>query len=244
MKTKKRIRSALRAAFPHTIPVMTGFLFLGVTYGIFARTSGLPSWMPVFMAALVFAGSVEFLTVSMLTGVFHPLQAFLMALIVNARHLFYGLSMLDKYRNTGKKKPYLIFGLCDETFSINCSAEIPEGIDRGWFYFFVTVLNQIYWVSGAFVGSIAGSFFRFNTDGLDFVMTAMFIVIFLDNFLKEENHASSLIGLAVPLLCLIIFGADKFIIPAMIGILAVLTILRPHLDGGPGQKISLHQSHK
>lgn len=221
---------ALKAAFPHTVPVMTGFVFLGITYGIYAGTSGLPIWMPILMAAVVFAGSVEFLAVSMLIGAFHPLQAFLLTLIVNARHLFYGLAMLEKYQHTGKKKPYLIFGLADETFSINCSADIPEGIDRGWFYFWVTLLNQVYWVGGTAIGSLAGPLFTFNTKGLDFVMTAMFVVIFLDNFLKEKDHTSSLIGLTVPLICLIVFSESGFMIPSLFGILAVLTLLRPCLN--------------
>lgn len=243
MKMKNVRWAALKAAFPHTIPVMTGFLFLGMTYGIYARTSGLPSWMPIVMAAVIFAGSVEFLTVNMLAGAFHPLQAFLIALTVNARHLFYGLSMLEKYRRTGKKKPYLIFGLCDETFSINCSAAIPEGIDHGWFYFFVTVLNQCYWVGGALLGCVAGSFLHFNTEEMDFVMTAMFTVIFLDNFLKEKDHTSSWIGLFISLICLLLFGADGFVLPAMIGILAILTILRPRLDPNQAQAAS-HSFHQ
>lgn len=230
MEKKNKQKAALKAAFPHTIPVMAGYVFLGITYGIYAGTSGLPGWMPVLMAAVIFAGSVEFLTVDMLVGAFHPLQSFLMALIVNARHLFYGLAMLKKYQNTGKKKAYLIFGMADEAFSINCSVQIPEGIDHGWFYFFVTLLDQIYWVGGAALGTVVGSLLHFNTEGLDFVMTAMFVVIFLDNFLKEKEHASSWIGLLVPLVCLILFGADGFMIPSMIGIFLALTLMRPRLD--------------
>lgn len=150
--------------------------------------------------------------------------------MINARHLFYGISMLDKYRKTGWKKPYLIFGMCDESFSINYTAEIPEDIDRGWFMFFVTLLNHLYWFSGATLGGIFGSLIHFNTEGLDFVMTAMFVVIFMEQWMKEKRHESALVGLGVSLVCLILFGADHFIIPTMLAILAVLTFLRKPLE--------------
>ena len=222
--------AALRAAFPKTLPILAGFLFLGFSYGIYMNVSGFSFLYPLFMSLLVFAGSVEFVAVSMLLGAFDPVQALLMTIMINARHLFYGISMLDKYRGLGKKKPYLIFGLCDETFSINCTADIPAGIDRGWFYFFVTLLNQIYWVSGAMLGGLLGSVLPVKTEGLDFVMTALFVVIFLDQWMKEKNHFSSLTGLAVSLVCLLIFKADGFMIPAMAGILLALTALRKPLE--------------
>lgn len=137
--------------------------------------------------------------------------------------------MLDKYKETGRKKTYLIFGMCDESFSVNCSADIPQGVDKGWFMFFVTLLDQIYWVTGTAIGAVFGSFIKFNTEGLDFVMTAMFVVIYLEQLLKEKNHTVSLAGLGISVLMLIIFGADSFIIPSMLAILAVLTLLRGHL---------------
>lgn len=191
---------------------------------------------PMIMSACIFAGSVEFLTVNMLLSPFDPIQAFLMALMVNARHLFYGISMLDKYKGTGKKKLYLIFGMWDESFSINYTADIPSNVDKGWFMFFVTLLNQLYWVSGATLGGIFGSFIEFDTKGLEFVMTAMFVVIFLDQWLKEKNHFSAVLGISASVLCLIIFGADRFIIPSMIIILTALTLLRnPVYKGGDGK---------
>ena len=166
----------------------------------------------MLMSITIFAGSIEFVTVNMLLGAFNPLQAFVMTLMINARHLFYGISMLDKFRGTGWKKVYLIFGMCDESFSINYTADIPENVDRGWFMFFVTLLNHFYWFSGATLGGIFGSLIHFNTEGLDFVMTAMFVVIFMEQWLKEKNHTSSILGLGISLLCLIAFGADNFII--------------------------------
>lgn len=229
--SKKKLK-ALKAAFPHTIPIMTGFLFLGMTYGIYMNVSGFGFWYPMLMSMTIFAGSMEFVTVNMLLGVFHPLQALSMTLMINARHLFYGISMLDKYRGTGLKKLYLIFGMCDESFSINYTAEIPEDVDQGWFMMWVTVLNQFYWVLGSTLGGIFGSFIHFNTEGLDFVMTALFVVIFLEQWMKEKNHTNAIVGLAISILCLILFGKDDFIIPAMLGILGVLTLLRKSLEKG------------
>lgn len=211
---------------------MMGFLFLGMTYGIYANVSGFSVIYPIIMSMTIFAGSMEFVAVELLLGVFNPLQALIITLMINARHLFYGLSMLDKYKGMGWKKPYLIFGMCDESFSINCTAKIPEKVDKGWFYFFVTILNQLYWVVGATLGGLFGSFIHFNTEGLDFVMTAMFVVIFLEQWLKDKHHISELLGLGLTLICLIIFGADNFLIPAMMAILASLTLLRRRLEKG------------
>lgn len=229
--SKKKLK-ALKAAFPHTIPIMTGFLFLGMTYGIYMNVSGFSFWYPMLMSMTIFAGSMEFVTVNMLLGAFHPLQALSMTLMINARHLFYGISMLDKYKGSGLKKLYLIFGMCDESFSINYTAEIPGDVDKGWFMMWVTVLNQFYWVLGSTLGGIFGSFIHFNTEGLDFVMTALFVVIFLEQWMKEKNHTNAIAGLAISVLCLILFGSDDFIIPAMLGILGVLTLLRKPLEKG------------
>lgn len=223
-------RKALKAAFPCTIPIMTGFIFLGASYGIYANASGFSFVYPLIMSMLIYGGSLEFVAVEMLLSPFAPLQVFIMALLIQARHLFYGLSMLDKFKGLGWKKFYLIYGMCDETFSVNYTADIPEDVDRGWFMFFVTLLNQFYWVASATAGGIIGSLFKINTDGISFVMTAMFVVIFMDQWLKEDNHISSLIGLGVSLICLLIFGADSFMIPTMITIIVLLTVFRRKLD--------------
>lgn len=225
-------KRALKYAFPHTIPILAGFLFLGITYGIYMNVSGFSFWYPMLMSLTVFAGSVEFVTVNLLLGAFNPVQALAVTLMLNARHLFYGISMLDKYRGTGIKKIYLIFGMCDESFSINYTAEIPEDVDRGWFMFFVTLFNHFYWFAGATLGGIFGSLIHFNTNGLDFVMTAMFVVIFMDQWMKEKQHASAVTGLLISLLCLIAFGADNFMIPAMLAILVLLTLLQRQLGKG------------
>ena len=180
------ILPALKAAFPYTIPIFAGFWFIGLAYGIYMNVMGFGVLYPFFMALLIFGGSLEFIVVPMLLAPFAPVQMLIVALLVQARHLFYGISMLDHYKGMGWKKPYLVFGLCDETFSINFTAKIPEGVDRGWFYFFVTLLDQMYWVTGATLGGFIGSVLPFDTTGVEFVMTSMFVVIFLEQYLKEK----------------------------------------------------------
>ncbi len=220
---------ALKAAFPQTLPIFTGFWFLGMAYGIYMNASGFSFIYPLCMSLLIYGGSLEFVAVEMLLSPFAPLQTFIMALLIQARHLFYGLSMLDKFKGLGWKKYYLIFGMCDETFSINCSAKIPDDIDRGWFYFWITLLNQFYWSAAATTGGIIGSLLKINTSGISFVMTAMFVVIFLEQWLKEKEHTSSLAGLAISVLCLIIFGPDSFMVPTMVLVVGLLALLRKPL---------------
>jgi 4-azaleucine resistance transporter AzlC len=223
-------RKALKAAIPHTIPILAGFWFLGLAYGIYMNVSGFSFVYPLVMSIVIFGGSLEFVAVELLLSPFAPIQALIMALLIQARHLFYGISMLDKYKDMGWKKFYLIYGMCDETFSINYTAEIPEDVDRGWFMFFVTLLDQIYWVAGATMGGLLGSLIHFNTDGISFVMTAMFVVIFMEQWMKEKRHISAYIGLGVSTVCLVLFGADSFMIPTMILIILFLAVLRKPLE--------------
>ena len=230
MEQKSMRRRALAAAFPHTIPVLTGYAFLGVAYGIYMRVSGFPFWYPTLSSVVIFGGSLEFVLVSMLMSSFAPLQTFLMALMIQARHLFYGIALLEKYRHLGKMRFYLIFGMTDESFSVNCSAEIPDGVDKGWFYFFVTLLDHCYWVPACTVGGLLGSLISFDTQGLDFVMTAMFVVIFLNQLMKERKHYTALIGLLSSVGCLVLFGAESFLIPTMLTILLLLTAFRRPLE--------------
>lgn len=230
------ITRSFRAAFPCTIPILAGFLFLGMAYGIYMNVSGFSFVYPMIMAAVIFGGSLEFLAAQMLLSPFAPLQVLMVSLMIQARHLFYGISMLDKFKDMGWKKFYLIYGMCDETFSINCTAEIPGDCDRGWFYFFVTLLNQLYWVGGATLGGLLGNLITFDTKGLDFVMTAMFIVIFLEQWLKEKRHFSEWAGLASSAACLLIFGKDNFMIPAMICILLLLTAFRKPVGRKAGEE--------
>ena len=227
-------RKAFIAALPHTFPILAGFLFLGMAYGIYMNVSGFSVWYPMLMALTIFGGSLEFVAVTMLLGTFAPPQTLIMTLMIQARHLFYGISMLDKFKGLGWKRFYLILGLCDETFSINYTADIPKDVDSGWFMFFVTLLNQFYWVAGATLGGLLGSLFTFNTEGLDFVMTAMFVVIFLEQWMKEKKHYTALIGVSASAVCLLLFDADSFLIPTMIFILCLLTIFRKPIEKAGG----------
>lgn len=225
-KNTSHVLTALKAAFPYTLPIFAGFWFLGVAYGIYMSTLGF-SWVyPCLMALLIFGGSLEFICAGMLLSPFAPVTTLLVTLAVQARHLFYGISMLDRYKGTGWMKPYLIFGMCDETFSIIYSANVPEGVDRRWFMFFVTLLNQFYWVSGATIGGFAGGLITFDTNGLSFVMTALFVVILIDQLMKEKHHYTAVVGGIASVTCLAAFGADSFMLPAMAAMVLALTALR------------------
>lgn len=212
-------RKAFEAAVPYTLPICVGFLFLGVSYGFLMRSLGFSVIYPMLMSLFIYAGSMEFVTVNLLLSPFNPLHALVLSLMVNARHLFYGISMLPKYQNVGLKKLYLIFGMCDESFSINCAVS-PEGVDRGWFMFFVTLLNHIYWVLGATAGALLGYIIHFDTTGIEFVMTALFVVMFINQWEEADEHSSALTGVICSLVCLLLFGSEKFIVPAMILIVA------------------------
>lgn len=230
MNKREIIWKAFRAAFPHTIPIFAGFVFLGIAYGIYMQSLGFSAIYPIVMSFIIFAGSMEFVAANLLLVTFNPLNALFLTLMVNARHLFYGISMLGKYKDTGKKKFYLIFGMCDESFSINYSADIPKDVDKGWFMTFVTLLNHSYWVLGATIGGLFGSLIHFNTEGLEFVMTALFVVIFIEQWRKEKKHQVALIGLTAATINLVIFGGNNFIIPAMMAILVIVTIIRKPLE--------------
>ena len=232
--SEHRIVPAAKAAFPFTLPIMAGFLFLGMAYGILMRSAGFGPWYPILMSVVVFAGAMQFVAVNLLTQPFAPVSALALTLLVNARHMFYGLSLLDTYRDVGKKKWYMIYALCDETFSIAASVEVPDGVDRSWFYFFVSLFNNSYWIIGTALGAFSGGLLPFDLEGIDFAMTALFLVIFVNRWEMEEHHISSLCGLGVSVLCLLIFGPDKFIVASMAGMLVMLTLLRRPIDRKEG----------
>lgn len=221
---------SLKAAFPYTLPIFAGFWFLGMAYGMYMNVAGFSFWYPMLMSFFIFGGSLEFVAVTMLTSSFAPLQVLIMTLLIQARHLFYGISMLEHFKGLGWKRCYLIFGLCDEIFSINYTAKIPEGIDRGWFMFFVTLLNHFYWVSGATMGGVLGSMLTFDMEGLDFVMTAMFVVIFMEQWAKERKHYTAFICIGTAFACLVVFGATSFMLPTMGCILFLLLFFRRQIE--------------
>lgn len=216
-------KAALLAAIPHTIPVFTGYLCLGAAYGILMNTYGFSLLWTLLASLFIYAGSMQFVTVSLLAAGFDPIGSFAITIMVNARHIFYGISMLKKYQGTGRLKPYLIFALTDETFSIVCSEEPPEEIDRRWFYFFISLFDHCYWIAGSLLGGILGSMLTFNTKGLDFALTALFVVILINQWKSTTNHLPVMFGILSAIVSRIIFGSDNFIIPAMILILALVT---------------------
>ena len=207
-------RKLLRAVFPHTIPVLTGYLFLGFAYGLLMRGAGYPFWVATLCSVVVYAGAAQYAAVPLLGG-FDPAGAFLLTLMLNARHVFYGLTMLEKYRTAGRAKPYLIFSLTDETFSILVSTQPPKGVEDKPFWLTVSALNQFYWVAASTVGALLGGALPFDTTGVEFVMTALFVTIFTQQWLESREHRPALIGLGASALCLWLFGAD-FIVPAMV----------------------------
>ncbi|NEG88718.1 AzlC family ABC transporter permease [Bifidobacterium aerophilum] len=224
------VSRAFRTALPLTLPIAAGFFFLGGSYGLLMHAKGFGFLWPVCMAFFIFAGSMEFVTVNLLLSAFNPFAAFLLAIMVNSRHLFYGLSMLGPYRNTGWKKPYLIFAMCDESFAINSSAKIPDDVDHGWFMLFVNLLNRWYWIIGTAIGWLAGGLLPFSTRGIEFVLTALFLVIFLDQWMGERRHVPALVGVLASAACLVMFGPDRFMIPSLALMLALFVLLRPYLD--------------
>ena len=214
--------AALRAAFPATIPVLTGYLCIGMAYGLLMANAGYGVFWALLLSLLCYTGSMEFVAVSLLTAGFDPVQALLMALMINARHAFYGLSMLEKYRGTGWARPFLIFSLTDETFSLVSTLEPPDGVTRRDFYFWISLLDYLYWQVGSVLGALIGGLLPFDTTGLDFALTALFIVLFLEQWRKRENRPAALIGLGCTAVSLAVVGADRLVIPAMVLILAVL----------------------
>ena len=228
---KHETNHLLRRAFLATLPVMAGYLVLGTGFGILFQSKGYGLFWAMAMSVFVYAGSMQYLAVDLLTGGVSLIAAAVTTLMVNARHLFYGISMIGKYQNTGKYKPYLIFGLTDETYSLNCS-QLPEGIPNPpLYYFLVTILNQSYWVLGTVIGSLLGQIIPFSTEGIDFSLTALFITVFVEQWKSTKDHVPAILGLAASAFSLLVFGAENFLIPAMIGITLLLTAYRKTKGG-------------
>lgn len=219
-------KNALRAAFLDTVPVMTGYVFLGFGFGILLHQSGYGVLWAGAMSLFIYAGSMQYMAVSLLSSGAGLLTAALTTLVVNARHLFYGISMVDAYKGAGRKKPYLIFALTDETYSLVSKNQVPEGMNRHAYCLLVSALDQVYWVAGSLLGSLAGSLLPFDFQGIEFVLTALFVTIFVEQWLSTENHAPAIIGVVSTTACLLLFGSDVFLIPSMLVIAAVLTIMR------------------
>lgn len=220
------MKNALKYSFPLTIPIMAGYVFLGISFGILATSKGLPLYYPVLMGIVIYGGSMQFAAVNLLLAAFNPIGAILLTIMVHARHIFYGITMLVPFNQlkNGFRKIYCMFGLTDETFSLLASLKVPEEQDRNWVYFLVTFLNQCYWVIGCGLGAVIGSNLTFNTEGIEFVLTALFVTIFVEQWLNASSHRPAIIGLVGSAVCLVIFGGANFMIPAMIIILILFSL--------------------
>ena len=223
-------RKAFAAAFPVTLPVLFGFVPLGIAFGLLMDGAGYNVFWSFLMSLAVYAGSAQFLGVELLTSMASLGQVAVMTLILNFRHLVYGLSMLEKYREVGKRKLYLIFSLPDETYAVLSSGQVPEGVEPKDYYMAVSLLNQLYWVVGSVIGALLGAALPINTQGADFAMTALFVVIALGQWEEKKNRPSALLGLAAAGLCLVLVGPDRFLIPTLCLIVLSLLALRPKLD--------------
>ena len=222
----------VRAAFVTSLPVMAGYIILGTGFGILAHNAGYGLPWALAMSLLVFAGSMQFVGIGLLAGGASVLTMVLTTVMVNARHLFYSISMLGHYRNAGRYKPYLIFSLTDETYSLLCDGKVPEGTDANRFRFLVSLFNHSYWVLGSIIGSLVGGILPFSTAGIEFSMTALFIASFTEQWITAKDHIPAVTGLAGTLLCLVIFGPERFLIPAMLLITLLLTLLRSRIRTG------------
>ena len=219
-------KHAVRTAFWDTLPVMAGYVFLGFGFGILLYQSGYGVLWAVGMSLFIYAGSMQYLTVSLLTGGAGLLTAALTTVVVNARHLFYGISMVDAYKGAGRRKPYMIFALTDETYSLVSQNQVPEGISRHSYCFLVSLFDHIYWVVGSALGSLTGTLLPINYEGIEFALTALFVTIFVEQWLSTKDHRPALIGVSATVLCLMIFGRDVFLIPSMVIIAVGLTTMR------------------
>lgn len=218
--------SAIRAVFPDTIPVLTGYLFLGAGFGILLVESGYSVLWAAVMALLIFAGSGQYLLVGLLASGASLASAAIATLLVNARHLFYGISLVDAYKTAGKRRFYMIFGLTDETYSLVTQAKIPEGISREDYCFWVTALNHCYWVCGCVLGAVVGAVVPIDFSGVSFVLTALFVTIFVEQWLSSKDHFPALVGVVCTALSLLGFGSEIFLIPAMAAIALILILRR------------------
>lgn len=215
-------RKEIRFAFSQTIPVLLGYLFLGIAYGLMLQNAGY-GWVWAFMTSLfIYAGSMEFVLVTLLSGGASLMYSAVMTLFINGRHIFYGLSFIEKFRNMGRTYPYMVFSLTDETYSVLCGLKVPEGMQEGRVSFLIALFDHFYWILGSVLGAILGELLTFDTTGIDFSMTALFVVIVLNQWMDSKNHKPAVTGAAVGGICLVLLGADHFLLPALTITAAIL----------------------
>lgn len=226
------VKKVIKAALTVTIPVMLGYISVGIAFGLLFQKSGYNFLWAAFMSLTVYSGAMQFIAINLLTSGVGLIEIALMTLFVNVRHIFYGLSFIDKFKIMGKKKLYMIFSLTDETYSLLCSSKELVGVSRNSFFFCIAFLNQLYWIIGTLIGSLAGSLITFNTKGIDFAMTALFVVIFIEQWGTYKNHIPVIIGVTSTVLSLLIFGANNLIMPSMLFITVALMIFQKQIDKG------------
>jgi len=224
------MKQTMKQAFLKSLPVMAGYVVLGFGFGMIAQKSGYGIWWVFAMSTFIYAGSMQYVAVDLLTGGATLITTALTTLMVNARHLFYGISMIEPYKDAGKKKPYLIFGLTDETYSLVCSGQAPDGVDFHGYSFWVSLFNQSYWIIGSLLGALAGAVITFNTAGVDFAMTALFITVLVEQWKSTKNHLPAVIGLVASVVCLLLFGRENFLIPDMLVISVTLVLGRKVIE--------------
>lgn len=223
METKVTVKKA----FINSLPVMAGYICLGIGFGILLENSGYSFWWAILMSTIIYAGSMQYVAIDLLSGGATLIATALMTLMVNARHLFYGISMLETYKDVGKLKPLLAHTLTDETYSLLCTPElIPEEVDKKKYYVILSLMNQSYWILGSFLGAVLGAALSFNSTGIEFAMTSLFVMIFIEQWETSKDHKPAITGVVCTLVCLIIFGKGSFLIPSMICITIALLLLK------------------
>lgn len=223
-------KKVFRKAFPYTIPVLTGYLFIGIAFGVMYAEKGYSFLWAILMSVLVYAGSGQYLAVNFFVPGISFVQVIFLTFMVNIRHIFYGISLLEKFNKIGLKRWYMIFALTDETYSLLCTTNVPEDVDESKFLFAISVMDHFYWVLGSAIGAIAGTVLPINSEGIDFAMTALFVVIFIEQWMDKKNRIPEIIGVVVAIAALILFGANNFVLPAMLAIVALLFVGRKKLD--------------
>ena len=227
-------RKSLAAAFPHTVPVLMGYLSIGIVFGWMLSAAGFhPIWSAI-MSLTIYAGSGQYLGVDLLAKAALLADAAFLTFVLNFRHLVYGLSMLTKFQGMGWRKLYMIFSLTDETYALLAGVEAPEGVNEKDFYFSIAVLDHLYWIAGSITGAAAGALITINTEGIDFAMTALFLVIAVEQWQSNKRHSPVFLGALGTLACLLVFGPEngRFLIPALVILVGGLLLMRPRLEGG------------
>jgi Predicted branched-chain amino acid permease (azaleucine resistance) len=226
------IKRILKIAIPYTIPVMLGYISVGMAYGLLIVKSGISLWAGLAMSVFLYAGAMQFVAIQILIAPINLIQVALMTLFVNIRHLFYGLSFVDTFKSYGWKKQYLIFGMTDETYSLLCGVSAQEEIEQETLFFTISILNQSYWIVGTVLGALVGNMIHFDTTGIDFAMTALFVVIFIEQWLANKNHLPAITGVLSAIIAIKIFGPSQMVLPAMVMMFSFLLVVRRYKSGG------------